>query len=78
MNKLSGAMQVADLTMDDLRLLAFVQHMAETVQSDAGMWTTPPSAAVSFPWQRRTEESDDFVCDDFVLTSSSVHFNFVL
>ena len=35
MTKLSGAMQAVTLTMDDLCLLAYVQHMAETAQSDA-------------------------------------------
>jgi len=34
MTKLSDAMQAAALTMDDLRLLTYVQHMAETAQSD--------------------------------------------
>ena len=35
MTKLSGALQAVALTMDDLRLLVYVQHMAETAQSDA-------------------------------------------
>lgn len=34
--EMSSAMQASSLpTMDDLRLLAYVQHMAETAQSDA-------------------------------------------
>ena len=35
MATLSIAMQSIALTTDDLRLLAYVQHMAETAQSDS-------------------------------------------
>jgi hypothetical protein len=35
MTKLSGAMHISPVTTDELRFLTYVQHMAETAQSDA-------------------------------------------